>query len=291
MIVMRKSSTPLFILFIALILAMLVFVNFFKDSAHLNVLGTLVVPTISVSLMLLIILSFTFREYETNRIQNEFITIVTHKFRTPLTGIRWTIDMLQKDLTLLEKKDLLMEMQKANERLMEIVDLLVGFAKFDKNLGYAFEAVSLREIVSTSLSKYTAMAKNKNIQFSLESDKELPMLIIDKSKIQFVVDMLIDNALKYTPKEGSVLVGYALNDRSVVLKVKDTGIGMGFLDSKRVFKHFFRSHSAKLMDTEGLGLGLYTARKIVRHHHGRLWASSEGENKGSTFFLQLPIKR
>ena len=71
----------------------------------------------------------------------------------------------------------------------------------------------------------------------------------------------------------------------------DNGIGFGFLDGRRIFKHFFRSKGAKTMDTEGLGLGLYTARMIVNHHHGKLWAESKGVNQGSTFCMQLPIRR
>jgi len=288
---MKRSSTFLFALFLFLILGFLVAINFYKNNFYFAVLDDSVIPGISLLLILLIIFFFIYREVENNKTQNQFIAIVTHKFRTPLTGIRWTIDMLQKDLTLLEKKDLLMEMQKANERLMEIVDLLVGFAKFDKRLEYAFQAVSLREIVGLALDKHAVMIKNRNIQFTIDSDRDLPMVIIDKAKIQFVVDMLIDNAIKYTPKGGAINASFEMNDKAIILKVKDSGIGMGFWDSLKVFKHFFRAKNARVMDTEGLGLGLYTARKIVQHHHGKLWVKSPGVNKGSTFYLQLPIKR
>lgn len=281
----------MFSFFLVLVLLFLVVINFLKDSPPFNIFDDWGVSVVSVVLIVLIVIIFIFREIENTKIQNEFITIVTHKFRTPLTGIHWSIDMLQKDLTLLEKKDLLMEMQKANERLMEIVDLMVGFAKFDKKLQYAFEAVSLREIVATAINKYTAQIRNKNIRLSLDSDSGLPMVIIDRAKIQFVVDMLIDNALKYTPKGGLVSVSFEMTERAVILRVRDTGIGMSFFDRKQVFKHFFRSASAKTMDTEGLGLGLYTAKMIVSHHRGKLWAESKGLNKGSVFLMRLPIKR
>ncbi|OHA46472.1 MAG: hypothetical protein A2541_01975 [Candidatus Taylorbacteria bacterium RIFOXYD2_FULL_36_9] len=288
---MKKTSTFLFTLFLVLALGFLVGINFLKDSPYLSALNDSAIQAISGLIIILIVLAFIYREVENNKVQNQFIAIVTHKFRTPLTGIRWSIDMLQKDLTLLEKKDLLMEMQKANERLMEIVDLLIGFAKFDKKLEYAFSAVSLRELTDISLNKYSVMIRNKDIKLSLSSDRELPLVIIDKAKIQFVIDMLIDNALKYTPKGGSVAVSFEINNKSVILKVKDTGIGIGFFDGQKIFHHFFRAKNAKLMDTDGLGLGLYTARKIVNHHKGKIWAESEGLNKGSTFSIRLPIKR
>ncbi len=288
---MRKTNTVLFSIFLILALGFLAGINFLKDSPSLKSLSDTVIPAISASIITFIVLAFIYREVENNKVQSQFIAIVTHKFRTPLTGIRWTIDMLQKDLTLLEKKDLLMEMQKANDRLMEIVDLLIGFAKFDKRLEYAFGAVSLREIVDASLNKYAVMIRRKEIQFSVDSAKELPLVIIDKAKIQFVVDMLLDNAVKYTPKDGSVMVTFEMDNKSVTLKVIDTGIGFNFFDGRRIFSHFYRSKNARLMDTEGLGLGLYTAKKIVQHHGGKLWAESEGPKKGSTFCLRLPIKR
>jgi two-component system phosphate regulon sensor histidine kinase PhoR len=288
---MRKSSFFLFVIFLFLILCSLVAINFFQDTMYLSFFGHTYILIISGFLVALIILSFTYREIENERVQNEFITIVTHKFRTPLTGIRWTIDMLQKDLTLLEKKDLLVEMQKANDRLMEIVDLLVGFAKFDKRLTYAFEAVSLRELIDFSLNKYAVAIRNKGIQISVESDRALPMIIVDKAKVQFVIDMLIDNATKYTSQKGSISVAFETDEKSVTIRVSDTGIGLGFWDKHRLFRHFFRATSAKLMDTNGLGLGLYTAKKIVDHHKGKIWAESEGLGKGSTFCVRLPIKR
>ena len=82
-----------------------------------------------------------------------------------------------------------------------------------------------------------------------------------------------------------------MDEGSITLKITDSGIGFGFFEGKRIFRNFFRSEGAKLMDTNGLGLGLYTAKKIVTHHKGKLWAESPGYNQGSTFFLKLPIKR
>lgn len=288
---MEKGNTSFFIFFLLLILGCLILADFNGDFSFLGPQNHSLLPIVFVALVVIITFLFIYHEIESNKVLNQFITIVTHKFRTPLTSIRWTIDMLQKDLTLLEKKDLLIEMQKANERLMEIVDLMVSFAKFDKKLEYAFAAVSLREIIIFSLNKYSVMARGKNIKFSIESDKDLPLVIIDKDKIQFVVDMLIDNAIKYTPKDGSIKVSFDMDNKFITLKVADSGIGFNFFEGKKLFKHFFRSEKAKTMDTDGLGLGLYTAKKIVNHHNGKIRAVSPGLNKGSTFYLQLPIKR
>lgn len=287
---MKKSNTILFSIFLILSLVFLGLINLYSGS-YLKVISQPVISLISYFLILLIVFIFIFREYENNKVQNQFITIVTHKFRTPLTGIRWAIEMLQKDVSLLEKKDLLIEMQKANSRLMEIVDLLVGFAKFDKKLEYTLEEVRVRDLVELSFNKNSAMIKNKNLKIFFPAEDIQSAVKADRSKLQFVVDMLIDNAVKYTPANGSVSAFINTEGENLILRVVDTGIGFGFLEGKRIFKHFFRSASAKTMDTEGLGLGLYTARKIAKQHGGKLWAESAGPNNGSTFYLLLPMKK
>jgi len=288
---MKKSSTFLFIFFLFLTLFFLTSINFLKDFSYLAPLGNSGVLAISGVLIIFIILLFIYREIENNKIINQFITIVTHKIKTPLTGIRWSINLLQKDLTLLEKEDLLMEMQKANDRLMEIIDLLVGFARFDNKLEHAPEAVSLEELIDASFNKNLAMIKDKNINFFITPKDNLPLVVVDKLRIQFAVDMLVDNAIKYTPANGKINISFEVNRDYLVLKINDSGIGMGYFDKKNIFKHFFRAKNAQVVDAGGLGLGLYTARKIVEHNKGKLWAESEGINKGSTFYLELPIKR
>jgi signal transduction histidine kinase len=288
---MKNRGTFLFIFFLLLALIFLVGINFLRYSIYLVILGEPAVLAISVILIIFIILLFIYREIENNKIISQFITIVTHKIKTPLTGIRWTIDMLQKDLTLLEKKDLLVEMQKANERLMEITDLLVGFAKFDKRVDYVFESVSVRELVNNSLNKNMVSVKAKNIQFTVGLDGDAFPVMVDKQKIQFAIDMIVDNALKYTPKGGAIHVSFATDSKYVTIKVADNGIGMSYFDKQRVFSHFFRANNARAVDSGGLGLGLYASKKIVVQNKGKLWAESAGVNKGSSFYIRLPIKR
>lgn len=281
----------MFALFLVIDLVSLLFINFSPIYSYLNTKSIFIIPVFSTLLVLLIIFAFVYRETVNSKIEDEFITIITHKFKTPLTGIRWSIDMLQKDMTLIEKGDLLMEMRKANERLMEIVDLLIGFSSFDRRLEYNYEETSLKEIVDFSYNKYATLIKNKDIKTSIEVASRIPLIYADKNKIQFVVDMLVDNAIKYTQRGGSINVKFDENKNFVVMTVKDNGIGMGFFDSQKIFSHFFRAKNARNIDAEGLGLGLFTAKKIVDHHKGKIWASSPGINKGTTFHVYLPVKR
>lgn len=288
---MNKTNTSLFIFFQILLLACLTAINLLKDTTCLSSLSRFVVPSISLLLVLLIIILFIYREYESRMNLKQFMTIIAHKVKTPLTGIRWTIDILQKSENSSANNDLLGEMQKANERLMEVMNLLIHFARFDKKVDYDLQACSLKEVAETSLSKNSGALNGKNIKVSVIGGDELPLVLVDKPKIQFAVDMIIDNAVKYTNKNGHIDISFVISKRAVTLRVHDDGIGMNYFDRAKVFKHFFRASNARMVDTEGLGLGLYTARKIVTHHNGKMWAESKGVNKGSTFCIELPVKK
>ncbi len=281
------TFTLTFLLFVSLII-----LNFYNSVVTENILfiNPILIPILSGVIIFCLMLVLWYRQTENDRVLYEFFTIVTHKFNTPLTGLRWAIQILHKELSYQEKEDLLSQMEKADERLMEIVGMLVGFVKFDQRLEYAYEAASLREMIDDTLQKYGASMHQKNISFNINATQTISTLIIDRRKMQFVIDMLFDNAIKYTPAGGSITAIIVQDSRSITLSIKDSGIGMTPSDIRKLFKQFYRSEDAKKVDTEGMGLGLYTIRKIVEHHRGKLWATSEGKGKGSTFHLQLYLK-
>ena len=109
---------------------------------------------------------------------------------------------------------------------------------------------------------------------------------MDSGKVKQVVMNLIDNAIKYTPK-GSVKLILRLFDRKIQLEIKDTGIGFNKETLPKLFAKFSREKNANKVNIQGSGLGLYLAREIIEAHHGHIWAHSEGEGKGSTFFIEL----
>jgi signal transduction histidine kinase len=103
--------------------------------------------------------------------------------------------------------------------------------------------------------------------------------------------MVIDNAITYSPQGSTVTVTAEQTQRSVTISVRDAGMGISEEDMKRLFKKFFRSEEAMRAHTEGLGIGLYLSRTILRKEGGDLWAVSKGRGKGSTFFLKMPMAR
>lgn len=279
---------------ISLLLASIILLNFYSPTVleYFSFLPPYAILAFSLVISLFIIIFFWYRESENEKLKSEFITIITHKFRTPLTGIKWAVETLTKDSsTFQQKDDMLKEISRSTQRLMEIVDLMSNFVKFENKFEFAYEATSVREMINDSLQKYAEIIRNKKISFTINADPATPLIIIDKVKIQFVLDMLVDNAIKYTKEGGGVGILLKNNKDSISLVVEDNGIGVGFSEKRHIFTKFFRGKDAKIMDTEGMGVALYTAKKIIQRHRGRIWFESDGKDKGAAFFVEIPKSR
>lgn len=218
----------------------------------------------------------------------QFLTIVTHKFRTALAGIKWAFDELSREkITIEEKNDLIKNIDQSVRKLVELVDHLAGIAKYDSRLAYAFKAISLREMVDEALGQYGQHIREKDLNLQINTTQDVPLIIADAKKISFVINSLIENAVKYTPKGGQIEVAIKKQSDQIIFSVHNSGKGLGRREKKMLFTKFFRSEAAKLSDPEGLGMALFISKVIVKHHRGQIWAESKGKDKGVTFFVKL----
>ena len=227
-----------------------------------------------------------------SRLERDFTLTVNHTFRTPLTRILWRIKEVTKEATPIKQKEA--EIQNiaidAN-KILEIVDLYAGVKNIKETSGYFFKAVSLRDILEESLAKYREEINKKNLKLQVPTFADVPMITLDRVKIAFVIDTIIENAIKYTSSNDSISIEYEANSSKITLIVSDTGIGLGPGAKLRLFSKFYRSKGAILKNPDGAGLKLYLAKQIVKRHKGRLYAKSKGKEKGASFFLTLPFQR
>lgn len=245
---------------------------------------------IALSGIILVLLFFWQREKQIDDLKYEFLTIITHKFRTPLVSIKWVLhEMRNPQMTHTEREELLDGTAGAVKKLMEVVDNLAGFARSDNRLSYSFEMISLRSMVDTALEKFAKRIRDKDMSFDIAVQPDLPNIRADVQKIQFAVDTLLENAINYTPKGGNVYVDVYVQKKHIYVQVRDTGIGVKRSDKKRIFRKFYRSDTSRDIDPEGLGLALHMVHLIVKKHGGKIWVESKGANKGSTFFIRLPV--
>lgn len=225
---------------------------------------------------------------ESDMLKYEFITVVTHKFRGPLTQISWISESLLPTVSA-EVRDQIQQIRNANQRLLEMTNTLVRVSDSDNSeYSYQRKPIRLGKIVYETIPEYRDRAALKGISMKY-SDDSILALPLDETKIKFVIQILLDNAVNYTPSNGSISVDTkdSPNGKSVILRVTDTGIGIAKDEQNKIFQKFWRSGAATRADINGMGIGLFIARNIVDRHGGKMWAVSEGLNRGTTFFVQL----
>ncbi|MDD4989051.1 MAG: HAMP domain-containing sensor histidine kinase [Candidatus Pacebacteria bacterium] len=283
------SHSPVSALAIFSVTLLVALLNFYAKNilSHLPLIPVFVFPAVSIFAALFLGWFVWWREKRTDELKAEFTNVVTHQFRTPLTYIKWSIDELKKEQTEVERKASINQIEAGNERLVELVNILVGISKTDELFSYAWTAVSPRELVEESLSHYGTNLRQKNISLVINLANDLPLLAVDTNRLKLVVSILLENAIAYTPEHGYISVSAVKKEHSVLFAFRDTGIGISKEDMPHIFKNFYRSKDAQAVDMTGMGLGLYIAKSIIERHGGKIWAESEGRGKGATFFFEL----
>ncbi|MFA5773178.1 MAG: HAMP domain-containing sensor histidine kinase [Candidatus Paceibacterota bacterium] len=226
-----------------------------------------------------------------DKLEEEIISIINHTFRTPLTSILWHAKELEKNLPQNEKFLYLQNINNGANRILNIVEVLTGIKNIKNTSGYFFKAISIREIIEKSIKKYRDKINKKNIIFQVSTFADIPLLTLDLNKISFVIDTIIENAISYTKKDGKILIDCISNPQKLILFISDTGIGLDRIDKMMIFSKFYRNKKAKLMNTDGMGLRLYLSKQIIKRHHGKIYAKSNGLNEGTTFFIELPFRK
>ena len=231
-----------------------------------------------------------------SRLKSEFIAITSHQLRTPLTIMKcYLSNILEGDYGKLS--DLLKERVKsiyqANERLIRMVNNFLNISKIETGgVTLDLEEVQIEDIVSEVVSDIIPLVKEKALYLRVKKPKDiLPKISLDKEKIKEVLRNILDNAIKYTQK-GGIEIGLERinNSDKVQIRVKDTGEGIKKETQERLFTLFTRGETGERYWTEGAGLGLYIAKKIIEAHKGKIWIESLGKGKGATVFLELPLK-
>ena len=227
---------------------------------------------------------------EADRLKDEFVALISHDLRTPLTSITGYVELaLEEDLTE-EVRGFLHVVDRNAERLLALVNDLLFVARLQAGeLRLEPEDLDLAGVVEETVAAQRPRAAAKGIELSCEIDSVLPVHG-DRGRLHQLFDNLVSNALKFTPTGGSVHVSVALRNGSVHVEVSDTGIGIDPEDQRRLFERFFRTPQVVEQQVPGTGLGLYISRVIAEAHEGSLSVRST-PGQGSTFSLDLPLAR
>ena len=234
------------------------------------------------------------REEAIARSKSEFISVAAHQLRTPLSAIKWVFRMLiEGDAGPVnsEQKEYLQRGYNSNERIIDLVGDMLDVARIEEGrFGFEFYYVDISDVIQKVIDAFDVKAREKNIKLVFEKfDLSFPPVKIDPARVGLALQNLIDNALKYTPKNGTIAVKVEAVDEYLQVTVADNGIGVPKNQMEKLFTKVFRGTNAVKQETDGSGLGLYIVKNIARRHGGDVWANSE-EGKGTTFYLALPLK-
>jgi len=220
----------------------------------------------------------------------EFISIIVHKFRNPLTQIKWSINELRSGETNQEKIQIFNELENSSDKLVEMTSALMGLSSMSGSSGLTkrFEEFSLGGLIKEVTQSLNSLFSKKQIDLSISIPNEDITIKANKEGIKFIIQTMLENALAYTLPGGRVELTLEHPVGKVVVLVSDNGIGIETKDLRNIFTRSFRTKAAKEIDTNGFGIGLYLARSVARHHEGDMTVSSEGSGKGATFKLVLP---
>lgn len=236
-----------------------------------------------------------------SRAKSEFLSIASHQLRTPLTAIKGYISMiLEGSYGKFEEKGKppLEKVYQSNERLIRLVNDLLNVSRIESGtLMTDFQKTSIEKMISSIIDELKIKADERKLYLNWQKPgRPLPEIMADSDKLRQVIMNIIDNAIKYTEK-GGITVKAELKDPSakwpqgkILIEIKDTGEGMEKDEMDNMFGSFTRGRAGAKHWVSGLGLGLYIARKFTELHGGKIWVESEGEGKGSTFFIELPVK-
>ncbi len=234
---------------------------------------------------------FLVREIRRNEQQDSFLNAVTHELKTPIASIRLYLETLQqRQVQDDQRREFYRIMLDDTDRLLGTVEQVLKAGEVRDGARKGWREVEFSTIVRDALELARVRHKldRDSLRFSGEPAAETTVLG-NPEQLRIAVANLIDNAVKYSGQTKDIEVKLETpNIDDVVLTVRDSGIGIPSPELKRVFKRFYRVHSAASGQVKGTGLGLFIVRSVARRHGGDAFAHSEGEGRGSTFTIRLP---
>ncbi|MFP4022464.1 MAG: sensor histidine kinase [Candidatus Paceibacterota bacterium] len=228
---------------------------------------------------------------ELDKLKSEFVSVAAHQIRTPLSGIKWSLDMLANEHVgpvNAKQKRILLKSYESNERMILLVNNLLNTDRIESGMAELNKKrLNLKDILDNLLYYISPQARSKNIDLNV-SGGDLPLVEVDPEKIREVIQNILENAVKYTEEDGHIEIKMYTKNDNVVIEVADDGIGIPEKFQNKIFTKFNRGENAVKVKTEGSGLGLFVAKEITERHGGKISFESE-EGVGTTFYIHIPV--
>jgi signal transduction histidine kinase len=229
-------------------------------------------------------------EHREQRQSDEFVATMTHDLKSPLTVMLGYLDAIAGDPAVQGRERLaacLEDMRRSGHKLLSMIEDILDCYRLDVGLvRIQRDYCDFRKLLEGCCTEMNRDAEAHGLHFSCTIDPAIPVIKVDGKQLSRVFSNIVSNAIKFTPREGSVTVEAALHGNEVLVTIADTGIGISPKDQERIFTKYFRSHKAK--GYKGTGLGLTISKAITEEHGGSIEVASR-EDGGSRFTVRLPV--
>lgn len=229
------------------------------------------------------------QERNIEKAKDEFISTASHQLRTPLTGMKWMLKLLLKETDKMsnKQKDYIKKLNVEADRLGGLVKALLDTSRLDTgSFSVETKATDFVELAEESVREIEVELTKNNLKIKKEFAKKIPLIEADPKLITIIYQNLLSNAVKYSKKTGKIEFSIQKSRNSIVIKVKDNGVGIPLEDQSLIFSKMYRAKNAQ--EIEGTGLGLYMVKSIVEFMKGSIRFNSI-KNKGTTFIVELPL--
>ncbi|MBZ0275188.1 MAG: PAS domain-containing protein, partial [Anaerolineae bacterium] len=227
-----------------------------------------------------------------NRNQSEFMRIVSHDLRSPLTSMQGFASMLEMVGAINEKQEhFVSKILSGITQMTSLVDNIQDAGRYDPETGFyelSRSQCDLTEMVNKIVENHLVPAEKQELTIHVKVSDDVPIINADPNMLERAITNLVDNAIKYTPNGGKIEVGVKRENEQIVVSVRDTGFGISKENQKRLFDRHVRLARQEHKRIKGSGLGLFIVRSVAQRHGGDAWVESE-EGQGSCFFLGIPL--
>jgi len=300
----KKYKIPLWqcpqflFLILGLVIIFSIIFTYLIGAKYIQDLATLTLLICFLTIVLFILAFSIVNSFENllsvSRLKSEFIEIVSHSLRTPLTNLNWTIDFfLTKNPNKIEKEQIeqLRFLKESSKRMEDLISKLLIVSRLeDPTFFQSKEEISIEEILNDIIQKAKDKIEKLKLNLELKIQKDLPKIFANPFYLKIVLESLLDNAICYNKESGKIEIELEKKGKNIYFEIKDTGVGIPKEDQKYIFQKFFRSENIAKFQIPGTGLSLFITKKIIENLGGKIGFESI-ENKGSRFWFLIPTKK
>jgi PAS domain S-box-containing protein len=231
-------------------------------------------------------------ETNADKLKNEFMSLVSHQLRTPLSAIKWYSEMLLKGdagQLLPDQLNYATIVYNSTERLIRLVNSLLNISRIESGrLNIQPEQIDLKKMVHEVINEVKLRYASKKQDLKLTFEETLPILNADPKLVRQIYVNLLTNAAKYSPDESEISINLTVKDENIITEIKDHGFGIPDDEQGRMFEKFYRGSNAVAHVPDGSGLGLYFVKSLLGLSNGKIWFTSK-TGVGTSFWFSLPI--